>query len=584
MDQLPCLLMVALIAACSPSRDAATVDLTRHRTGFSADRAEWLRIEATSGQRAVIRSRVGTLDMYLRLPDDAELQYRIPAEHGIVRPSAEVGGSYVPLSATQGADGTMRVALPPGMGDIASLRLLVVDPRRPAWLEPRVVGHTTATPPILDPELRPHQRGPLNVILYVVDTLRTDRLALYGHQRPTSPRLSRLAERAIVFDNAYSAGAYTSPSITALFSSRFPSEVRGRLAPDGPAQQTLAEVFQAAGYDTAAFQANPLCMPRLGYSRGFDDYRQMKRAGGTTGTELPTAAELHAAALDWVHSRDGERPFFLYVQSMDVHAPYAPPAPFRDMFMPAQTSDTQNDIEVMAGDTSVPMKILEAVSRERYDAGVAYADHELGILFDTLERMGLADDTVVLITADHGEPLSDHGEVLHGRSLYEELVRVPLVLWIPGLDHAERVQQIVSLLDVAPTLADLAGIPVPAQFLGRSWLAPGTTLEPPAAMGELVRPIDHEPLGWYVREGPWKLIADGHDDALTYRLFHLPTDPHENVDVSAQHPREARYLLARATARTPLVPVAAPLPLDAGLSDVERRERHEALHTLGYVE
>ncbi len=584
MRQLPVLLMVALIAACSPSRDTAIVDLTRHRTGFAADRAEWLRIDGTSGQRAVMRDRIGTLDMYLRLPDDAELQYRVPSDNGIVRPSAQVGDRYVPLSATQGMDGTMRVALPPGMGEIASLRLLVITPKRPAWLEPRVVGHAMPTPPVLDPAIRPQEHGPLNVILYVVDTLRTDRLALYGHQRPTSPRLSRIAERAVVFDNAYSVGAYTSPSITALFSSRFPSEVRGRLAPDGPAQQTLAEVFQAAGYETAAFQANPLCMPKLGYARGFDDYRLMKRKGATSGPALPTAAELHAAALDWIRSRDGERPFFIYLQSMDVHAPYAPPAPFRDMFMPAQTSDTPDDVQVVAGDTEISMKILEAVSRERYDAGVAYADHEIGVLFDALERMGLAERTVVLITADHGEPLSDHGEVLHGRSLFEELVRVPVVLSIPGLDHAERVQQIVSHLDVAPTLADLAGIPVPAQFLGRSWFAPGTSLEPPAAMGELVRPIDHEPLGWYVREGPWKLIADGRDVTLTYRLFHLPSDPHENVDVAAQHPREARYLLARATARTPLVPISAGIPLDAGLSDVERRERHEALHALGYVE
>src|SRR5262249_3812134 len=145
-------------------------------------------------------------------------------------------------------------------------------------------------------------------------------------------------------------------------------------------------------------------------------------------------------------------------------------------------------------------------------------DMELGRLFASLEAMGLADDTVVVVTADHGEPLGDRHEIFHGRSLWNELVRVPLVMWVPGLRGGVRVAEVVSLMDVAPTLADVAGLAIPPSFAGRSWLAPATSVPPPGATGELVRGSDFATTGWYAREGPWKAIVD---PAKGVQLFHI---------------------------------------------------------------
>jgi arylsulfatase A-like enzyme len=584
-------LLLAVNAGCRSTPSEVAVDLTNVRVGVMNERARLLRVEGEPTARAVASDRPGMLEITLRLPSDAELRYRTVGTT-LVRPMAvNDDGRNVPLALRKDPDGSWRSVIPNGSNEPQTLRLLTTASRGPMWVEPHIVGRTTPTPPVLSPEQRPTVQRP-NIILYVVDTLRADRLSLYGYRHRTTPQLERLAQHALVFDNAYAAGSFTSPSITALFSSRFPSEVRGRLAVDGPAQQTLAEVLRTAGYQTAGFQANLLCMPELGYGRGFDRYERLGHVEGETRAKVTVAnaTALHATAMDWVRRRDPDRPFFLYLQSMDVHFPYQPPAPFRDLYVAsAPAKPTPEIVEqlkhiVPDGDYDVVFETLNALSPERYDGAVAYVDHSLGALFATLERMGLMDDTIVVVTADHGEPLMDRGEMFHGRSIYEELVRVPLIVWLPGVRDGARVPTIVSHLQVAPTLVELAGVTPPAQFLGRSWFAPGTPFEPPAAMGELMHALTHEANGWFVREGPWKLIAERDGEELTYRLFHLPTDPGETRDVAAENSRMARYLLARATAR-PYDPAPSPTaPLDAGLSEAARAERQKALQALGYVE
>ena len=174
-------------------------------------------------------------------------------------------------------------------------------------------------------------------------------------------------------------------------------------------------------------------------------------------------------------------------------------------------------------------------------------------------------------TADHGEPLMNRGQMFHGLSVYEELVRVPLIMWLPGQKDGARIPTIVSHLDLGPTLLDLAGIPRPPQFLGKSWFRPGTEIEPPSARGELMHSVKHNAMAWFVREGPWKLIADRkNENELTYRLFHLPTDPGETKDVAAENPRVAQYLLARATARPFVSQTEPPAPLESELPEAVR--------------
>lgn len=434
---------------------------------------------------------------------------------------------------------------------------------------------------------------PPNVLLYVVDTLRADHLSLYGYERETSPRLEELAERSFVFESAYAPGPHTIPSITSLFSSRYPSALGGRLAPDGAARRTLAEAFREAGYDTAAFQANLLLFASHGYARGFDPYR-IVRNDDAPGPGQADAGRLHAEALEWLRAREGG-PFFLYIQSMDVHYPYDPPGSWAERFQPpdARTPQEQvvahlppderakarEEVEDMPPET---LQWLVWNNPNRYDACIAYADHEIGELLDALREDGLDRRTIVAVTADHGEPLGQRGVLEHGLSLHEELVRVPLVLHIPWQSEARRVPEIVSLRDLGPTLLDLAGVPVPESFAGQSWTRPRDAQAPPLAIGERLDLHTSRPLAWYARQGPWKLILDGDGS----RLYHLPSDPGEEKDVGSQHPEVAARLEDEIRRRSPAFAgsAAEPVPLDEGLSPEERRKLEEALRALGYAE
>ncbi len=581
---------LAVLAACARDRrDDVAVDLTTFPRGFVNAQLQAVRVDEVESRRLLVQDRPGFLDLYVRLPADAEVRWRLPkdVDPKLTPVSLEVDGQAAAAAPTM-HDGEWRVDAPARDGDIGKIRLRSMSSRPVAWIEPRVVGRTQRLPPIIPADLRP-QAKPVNVILYVVDTLRADRLSLYGYDRPTSPRLEALASRALVFSNAYVAGAYTTPSLSSLFASRFPSELGGRLDPTGPARQTIAELFRAAGYATAGFQANLGLTPSLGYARGFEHYEAPSR-DGPVGRRGLDAAGLHAALFSWLRTERGDRPFFAYLQTMDVHFPYDPRPPYSDLFPPRHPPKPPDEAKLREmrekmSDEQIrhALALVTYLDPARYDPCVAYTDHEIGELVDTLESEGLADHTVVVITADHGEPLGDRGELMHGRSLYEEIVRVPLVVLLPGLTHGVRIDDVVSSLDLAPTLADLAGLPVPDQFVGHSWLGSRTAVRPSGAVGELIRNSDYTLTGWYAREGPWKVIVDAAAKPDGYRLFHLPTDPKETTDVSAAHPLVARYLVERATARPPGSTVSTG-PVDRGLSDEERRHRNETLRALGYVD
>jgi arylsulfatase A-like enzyme len=521
------------------------------------------------------------LDVFLRLPADSEL--RVDALEG-----ADAAALLV-VSGEQARE-TIRPPRSGAEGWQASLSRFDGQPvrlrfknrsreRSLAWLNPRIAGVDRQRPPALPRAATPPGVRP-NVILYVVDTLRADRLSVYGYQRPTTPELIKLANRGVLFTNAYSAGAHTSPSITALFASRLPSELSGRLMSSGPATRTLTELFDEAGYDTAAFQANYGLIAPLGFARGFDEYHVLKETT-PTGLRYLHAEEVHEQVLPWVRAHR-DRPFFLYVQTMDVHFPYEPPPPFRGMFEKPPPYVAPDELQRLKDSISPEMgkalQFLGSVSPDKYDGAVAYTDHELGKFVDALDRLGLADRTVVVITADHGEPLLQRGEFMHGKSLYEELVRVPLLVLMPGAGPARR-EEIVSLIDLAPTLADVAHIPVPAQFLGKSLVEPRD--DPPAALGELTKYFTNTPVAWYVREGEWKLIAE----PKRTLLFHLPSDPGEAHDVGRERPIVRGYLESAMAIRFPARrDRPETVNLDAGLSDESRKELRDALKALGYID
>ncbi|NNL66168.1 MAG: sulfatase, partial [Myxococcales bacterium] len=296
---------------------------------------------------------------------------------------------------------------------------------------------------------RPAGRPP-NVVVYLVDTLRADHLGVYGYERPTSPVLDRWAAQSVVFDRAYAPSSWTRPSVVSLLSGLDPIRhgVEDRLDVIPDDVRLLSEQLRSRGYATFAAVTNPNVLPEWGFGQGFDVFEDLDPDGQGTRAD---------AVSDWVVSRMPElaarQPFLLYLHLLDPHAPYEPPAPYDERFPRIPALPANHSIG-------------------RYDGEIAFVDAEFGRSLDALAERGLADDTLVIFLSDHGEELMDHGQLGHGATLFEEVVRVPLILRLPRGAHAgARVATRVSLIDVFPTVLGLLGLP-PAPGLDGRDLSP----------------------------------------------------------------------------------------------------------------
>ncbi len=460
---------------------------------------------------------------------------------------------------------------------------------------------------------------PLNVLLYVIDTARADHFSLYGYDRPTTPELEALAAEALVFERAYSPGPSTLGSIPALLSSIRPSAIPVRVFAREKNRPTLAEVFAEAGYRRAAFLANPVLQGRVGFQRGFETFELLvppvEPGGMLAGHD---AQRLHRAVLEWLDVED-RAPFFLWVQSFDLHHPYerrremmrqfpARPRPLRPR-APRRLSEDARKLQQTFGEkVGQPMAENPRLDPSAYDASLAYADRELSQLLDELDRRDLLEETIVVVTSDHGEALGnlDDGTFLHGHSLYEELVHVPLLIRVPGV-KSERVMAPTSLIDLAPVLlaaagagrqagqgtveraaaarADLGGVlPRPSRNLASS--VPVGEVCPPIATGQRLagglaggaggawgQPVAE----WFLREGRWKLLVEG----VEPRLFDLEADPRETHDVALSRPLLVEHLLQRGRARGADGALdQAPGPSGAKM----QRALEPALRALAYIE
>lgn len=313
---------------------------------------------------------------------------------------------------------------------------------------------------------------PRNVLLIVVDTLRADRLGAYGNQRGLSPFLDEVAAKGVVFSNAFAASSWTVPSIASLFTSHYPSQHHvttfDSKIPDDAV--TLAEKLAAHGYSGSGFLANFRLTEALGYAQGFDHWRTYtgdQRSGTKT-----RGSRLRSESLRWLDdlpSDLAEKRQLLYLHYMEPHAPYQPRQPYRSRFF-----KPVDGVDEAAANAKVGRMNFAAVTwrdiellQSLYDGEVASVDAELRLLFDELERRGFLDRALVVVTADHGEEFKEHGRTAHGHALYDESIRVPLIILAPGFEP-HVVEQNVSLTDVAPTILDLLKLPPEPAFEGRS--------------------------------------------------------------------------------------------------------------------
>jgi arylsulfatase A-like enzyme len=430
-----------------------------------------------------------------------------------------------------------------------------------------------------------------NVVLVVIDTLRADHVGSYGYGQPTTPRLDALAARGTRFAAARATSSWTLPSVASILTGRSPVEHGAERVGFalGQGQVTLAETLGGAGYETAAFSANVvLVTPEVGLAQGFDrfDVLEMPPADGAApaghvAERAATADRVTDAALAWVKGRrDPSRPYFLYVHYFDPHASYAPPRAYAERFGVAADDPLLGRGQNLVVRGKPPPEDVLATLRKLYDAEIAFTDHEVGRLLDGLgvERES-APGSVVVVTADHGEEFGDHGGMEHGKTLFDEVLRVPLLIAGTGLPGGRVVETPVSLVGIVPTITELAGIAAPAEGRPASLVsalrggeaAAGpvfATLAPPTAKHRSA-----------AVEGTAKVILDRGFKAL---LFDVARDPGERTNIAeADFVRSRNLQLAIGAHNKAGYKARGAAPPEKRALDADRRER---LRQLGYVE
>jgi len=429
-----------------------------------------------------------------------------------------------------------------------------------------------------------------NVVLITIDTLRADHCSVYGYSNETTPVLQRLASEGARFETAYAPTSETAPSHATIFTGLYP--ISHGLIKNGlslpPEHETLAERFLASGYQTAGFVSSFVLKGKFGWNRGFSVYRDEFDASAATtnfdsweGHDVDEAFDQRGdvttrSVTRSLWERDRERPFFVFVHYFDPHSPYEPPPGYEQKFELPKAGE--------AGSVRARTDWRRMV--RSYDGEIAFVDNEIGRLLEVLDREGLREDTLVVVTADHGEGLMDHRFMLHGIDVYQESVLVPLVLRWPGTIAAGQLYSSpVELVDLKATILDLAGIGPKSVDQGNS-LAPVLrgegSLDSKRPVFLYRRPFaDTYADGVHVngdqhaiRVGKWKLIIGEKEHRR--ELYDLERDPAESNNVASHNAAVAKDLEARLAQFEQTHATATPVP------DVAQPDR-KALEALGYT-
>jgi len=438
-----------------------------------------------------------------------------------------------------------------------------------------------------------------NVVLIVIDTLRADHLGSYGYSRPTSPRLDALAASGARFAGARATSGWTAPSVASILTGLYPLKhgvdlPGSRLHPSIP---TLAQQFKAAGYTTVAYSANPAFVsPRQGFDAGFGEFYVLHSGvaddkvdtdivpgGPTAGKPLKVAEanQVTDQAIEWLGRTDTTaHPFFLYAHYFDPHGGYYPPVKYAERFGVPADSPMLNVEQREFWKKPPGEKDLHTLV-SLYDGEIAFTDAEIGRLLDALPE---SRPTLIVVTADHGEEFADHGGMSHGRTLWEEMLHVPLIFYGEGVKPGVVLNQGVTIADVTPSILELASLPPLAGLDGES-LASGVRngAEPPSRLlfADMTKAQKGQDMihRHAALQGSWKLLQNM--DA-SFGMYDLASDPSEREDRLAQERARAQpletTLAVRDSRKKNLTGWRArPLPTVA-LSDEDK----ERMRALGY--
>jgi len=428
--------------------------------------------------------------------------------------------------------------------------------------------------------------GAPNILLISIDSLRRDHLSAYGYKHPTSPHIDKLAREGVRFHVTVSPATWTLPSHVTMLTSLPPRlhgvrDVYERFSSD---VTTLAEVLADAGYATAGFVAGSFLSSTHGFAQGFDhydDYTILNRTRQETrGPTSPTSLGL---VRRWLGRRgDPDRPFFIFLHLWDVHYDYVPPPPYDTMFDPDYKGDITGELLNPRINRDLPQRDIEHLVA-LYDGEIRYTDEHLGKLFDLLAKRGDLDNTIVVVTADHGDEFFEHGAKGHGKSLFDEVLLVPLVIRYPPRIPAGRVvEQQVRLLDIGPTILSLAGIERPEKFGDQGAAASASRDLMPIVLGQAPNEPGLLAFGHLrrdvvsIRTETSKLMR--HTSASMTRRYDLVKDPGEQLNIHGDEDPHTDTLLHELLDQWWSGDKQGPLP-----TELDQRQI-EVLRSLGYLQ
>jgi arylsulfatase A-like enzyme len=431
-------------------------------------------------------------------------------------------------------------------------------------------------------------KKPHGIILISLDTLRADHLGTYGYHRNTSPSIDAFANEGIVFENTTVQSPWTLPSHMSIMTSLYPSfhgvvNKSSRLADN---HVTLAGLLRKGGYQTAAFTDGGNVGSVFGFNRGFDLYEEKWVGIANTITNVEK----------WLDEK-GSQPFFLFIHCYDIHSPYNPPPPYNSLF---------HDFSYRGNLVPSTPLLLSTINNKKaalnindedirhfialYDGGIRYTDDHIGGFLKYLRDAGLFDDSLIIITSDHGEEFMEHGSFSHGQLYYRPNLHVPLIMHIPGYSGEEiRIAELVQSIDLLPTIVDIAGLPAHQKAQGTS-LLPRVKKQKNffAAFLEksFRRPAEVPTVSFaenHTRTPDWAIMRDGYqminiNNLFDLQLFNLTTDPLAQNDVAAGNGNLIEQLLLDYNELYSTKPIYAESSFE--LNDQHRRQ----LEALGYID
>lgn len=449
-----------------------------------------------------------------------------------------------------------------------------------------------------------------NVLLIVLDTARADRFSCMGYRRQTSPNIDSMAAEGTIYERACSTCCWTLPSHGSLFTGLYPTQA-------GATSETLqlpffntvlAGALKKAGYDTAAFSCNGWVSKERGFAQGFDEFHEMWRRENrpdVTQSQGPVELTTTERVTCWIEQRKAvKNPFYVFINFNCVHLPYQPPEPFLSRFVGNRgyNNEEVNRVAVvkscwayLGGEIKLSERDFRIMS-DLYDGEVAFADQCVGQIVERLRDSGILDDTVVIVTSDHGENLGEHGRIDHMLSMYETTLHIPLFIRYPEqFRGGTRIDDLVSLVDIAPTILDLCGVQDGMEKLKpsetslarddrphRAFVVAGNErpLTGIALMKDRYPSFDTSTIDYRmraIRTDPYKLIWS---ISGGMELFDLQTDPGELHDLADTRVQARDKLHKMLTNWMNRVPSAG----DISLLESRDKESLEILRSLGYVE